>query len=422
MKTNFSTKEKTALALTCLFIAIFLSPVISGDGFGYYALLEAIGKDQTLNLENQMRFNEVGNSEFVEFNEATERYTTPYAIGPALFSLPLYTISLFLTQFPAFHIADEFFLAERQALLLNQLAFSLTAILFVLIALFFSLKLAKKYSGEHAWIALLAAFFGTPLLWYASADPTYSHGFETGLMALLAYAILKRKDARMQGIFLGFLTITRYTSGLFAIPLLLYHLLQKDYRNSAKFLVFFAPFIALLMVYFQLQFGSPISSGYAANFFPFPIHLLEMLFDLNRGILWWTPLVLVGFYGLFLMKEKEKWLLLSFPALNLIIYACWASWHSAWAFGNRFFIMFFPLYAIGLAVLIEKKPSTKIPIAILAIYTFLLAMLFLASTPQLSDPFNLQSLIAYWFSNGNLLEFPARLLGKTSFMRVIALI
>ena len=422
MKLNFSAKEKAALALICFFIIVFLSPVISGDGFGYYALLEGIGRDQTLNLENQMRFNEVAGSEFVEFNEVTQRFTTPYAIGPALFSLPLYSVSLWLTQFQAFHIADEFFLAERQALLVNQLAFSFTALLFVLIALVFSLKIAKGNSSKNARIALLAAFFGTPLLWYASADPTYSHAFEVGLMALFVYAILKRKDARMQGLFLGMLTITRYTTGVFALPLLLYYLLQKDYKNSAKFLVFFAPFVVLLMIYFQFQFGSPFSTGYTSHFSPVPLHLLEMLFDFNRGILWWTPLVLVGFYGLFLMKEKVKWLLLSFPALNFLIYGCWASWHSAWGFGNRFFIMFFPLYAIGLAVLMEKKPSTKIPVLILSAYTFCLAMLFLASTPQLADPFNLQSLVAYWCSNGNLWGLPARLLGKTSVVRTIALI
>ncbi len=418
---NLSREAKISLGLIAAFIFLFFSPVVSGDGFGYYAILEGIGKDSSLDLVEQQHFNEVSGMPVVEFNEATQKHVSQYAPGPAIISLPAYLVSEFLAQIPAFHIADDFFVNERGALLVNQLAFTLTALAFVAIALFFSVKITKKYFPGNESVALAIAFFGSPLLWYASADLGYSHAFEAGLMALLVYATFVKKDARLQGVFLGLLTLTRYSAGIFVLPLLAFHWLKGERKDAVKFGAFFAPFVLLLMLYFQTQFGSPFSSGYTNAFDSFlPIHLIELFFDLNRGILLWTPAVIAAIAGLFYLPRNEKLLSLSFVALNIWIYSAWSSWHSAWGFGNRFFIILFPLFVLGIASLIKQKPKLRVPLALLGVYTFLLSLLFLASTPALADPFNFTSLIAYWLS-GNAAVFIPALVEKISIMRAIAL-
>ncbi len=424
MKFQFSRNELVAFSLIAAFLFLFFSPVVSGDGFGYYALLEAIGRDGTLNLENQQRFNEVSGKPYVVFNEATGKFVSHYAPGPALFSLPLYLFSMQLAAFPQFHIADEFFVVERGAPLVNQLAFILTALIFAIIALFFSFKIVKQYYGESALLALLLAFFGTPLLWYASADLSYSHAFEAGLMALLLYSILKKPDARLQGIFLGLLTITRYTSALFALPLIIFYLLKGRKKDAATLVGFFAPFAIFLMLYFQFQFGSPLSAGFhekAVFDSFFPVHILEVLFDLNQGILLWTPLVIAGIVGLWFFSREKRLLLLSFVGLNFWVYSAWSGWHSGWSFGNRFVIILFPLIVLGIAALLSKKPRLKMPLVLLAVYTFIVFLLFAASTGVIPDPFNLLSLFSYWFVEGNLAQLLPLLLEKISIVRAISL-
>lgn len=418
----FSRREAFALAFIAAFLALFFSPVISGDGFGYYSVLEAIGKGATLDFAEQARFNEISGRPIVELNGATGKLVSKYAPGPALFSLPFYTFSLVLYQSGAFNISDEFFVGERGAPLINQMGLTLTALLFVAIALIFSLKTAKKFFPDNSWLLILAAFFGTPLLWYATADLAYSHAFEAGLMALLVYAILKKPDPRLQGILVGLLTITRYSNALFALPIIAFCLAKKRGGDAAKLVLFAAPFALFLMAYFAVQFGSPFSSGYEAGFQSIlPIHLLEVLFDLNRGILWWTPLLVLSVAGLFFFHREEKWVLLSFAGINLWLYSSWISWHGAWSFGNRFFAILFPVAVIGLGALLSAKPRLKWLIVACAVWTLALFALFLSATPELLNVLDLPGLLGYWLGDGRLLGLPARFLGKTSFARAISL-
>jgi len=423
MNLHFSSTEIAISAAIIAFLFLFFSPVVSGDGFGYYAILEGVGKDHTLNLENQMRFNEAGGAPFLVFNETTGKYVSKYPPGPAIFSLPLYFVSVQLERFSLFHIADEFFLREKQALLINQLALTVTALLFVFIALFLSFRAAEKWGRKNACLALLIVFFGTPMLWYSSADLAYSHVFEAALMAVLLYTIFVKSDSRLQGFSLGLLVLTRYTLALFALPLAVFYAAKRRFSDLAKIVLFAAPFAIFLMLYFQLQFGSPFSAGYHAGFDSFlPVHLLEMLFDLNRGILWWTPVVVAGIAGLFFLKPSQKWLLLSFVGINFWVYSAWESWHSAWSFGNRFLVVLFPVFVVGIAALLSRNPRLRPLLLLLALYTFLLSLLFIAATTAIPDPFNLSSLFSYWLGDGRLLELPLRVLEKTSVARAISLL
>jgi hypothetical protein len=413
--------EKAALALIALFIILFFKPVVSGDGFGYYAILEGIGMYGSLDLANGTRFNEIAGANYVFFNEETGRFVSKYAPGVALFSLPLYKLSLFLDDFPLFHLKDSFFLQERGDILVRMASLPVTSLLFFLLALLCTLYLCKKYyAGNVAWIALLAAFFGTPMLRYATYDLSYSHAIEAGLFALLVLLFLKRPKPLLLGAVLGLLTITRYTAGIFVLPLLAFFLWKREKANAARLLLGFVPFIAALLFYFNFQFGSFLSAGYHAGFGSVvPLHLLEIFLDLNRGIIFWTPMVVLAIVGLFCMKDRKKYVLLSFFALNTLVYACWMSWHSAWAFGNRFFAMFFVLYAIGTAALLSEKPQLKPVVLGLTAYTFFLGLLFFAQAAYLFAPYNFTDTIRYWFLDGNIITLPAKIAEKISIARFV---
>ena len=92
---------------------LFFKPVISGDGFGYYVILEGAVRDQTLNLTDQARYNEITLGETVWLHPVTKKYVSQYAPGLPLLSTPFYAASLLLDDISFFHVKDEFFLRER---------------------------------------------------------------------------------------------------------------------------------------------------------------------------------------------------------------------------------------------------------------------------------------------------------------------
>jgi hypothetical protein len=127
--------------------------------------------------------------------------------------------------------------------------------------------------------------------------------------------------------------------------------------------------------------------------------------------------------ALWFSKDKRKNLLFSFFLLNLIVYGAWASWFGAWSFGNRFFVMFFPIYCIGLGFFLNRFSKNKTAALsfciFLSLYALFLFCLFLAQRDLLHDPTTISNTINYWFIDGNLPSLFLELLKKTSFYRFI---
>ncbi|HRN47518.1 MAG TPA: hypothetical protein PKW69_05745, partial [Niabella sp.] len=72
------------------------------------------------------------------------------------------------------------------------------------------------------------------------------------------------------------------------------------------------------------------------------IHLLSP----DRGVLYFTPVILIGVVGMFVLyksKNKHLPLLLSIVGVNLVLYSMWGDPWGGWAFGSRYLI---PSYAI----------------------------------------------------------------------------
>jgi hypothetical protein len=81
-----------------------------------------------------------------------------------------------------------------------------------------------------------------------------------------------------------------------------------------------------------------------------------VLFSSNHGVLVCTPIVLLGFAGILLLRRgRVEWL--SYLGVILALY-CLVSfapwWDSTVGFGNRYFISLTPLFTLGLAVTFSR--------------------------------------------------------------------
>lgn len=92
----------------------------------------------------------------------------------------------------------------------------------------------------------------------------------------------------------------------------------------------------------------------------------------DRGILYFTPVILLGLIGLVIEYRKKSALLLLFISIlgvNIMLYAMWGDPYGGWAFGSRYLI---PTYAI-LAILIAKVLTRwKASVLFLTIFSLLL--------------------------------------------------
>ncbi|MCU0679520.1 MAG: glycosyltransferase family 4 protein [Planctomycetes bacterium] len=73
----------------------------------------------------------------------------------------------------------------------------------------------------------------------------------------------------------------------------------------------------------------------------------------DRGILRFTPVILLGVFGLFALYRRQSEALNIFLAvigLNILLYSMWGDPYGGWAFGSRYLIPSYALLAVGLAV------------------------------------------------------------------------
>lgn len=421
---NFEKKDYISLLIITIYIISFFKPVISGDGFGYHAIMEGVFKYHTLNLTNEMRFNEISpNEELIQFYNETGMYASHHFPGMAFISAPVYMTSLFLSNFEFFHIKDEFFIKERGDILINQASIPITSIIFLYAGLLATLFLLKKYySKKYAWLAVLLVFFSTPLIRYSVYDLSYTHALEAGLMSILILLFLRDSNKVYMGILLGMITLLHYNSAILIPPFLIYYLYQKRKEDVLKIIIGLLPFMLFIMTYNTLVFGGPFSTGYTAEFENpetsiFPIHFFQMFFDLDRGILWWTPAVIISSFGLLLMKDRgKKYLFISLILLNIYFMSSFQGWHGAWGFGHRFFVIFFPLFCIGTVKILEEAPKYRHLLYFSAIYTILVYFMFLAYTPT---PLSILPIWSNLLSPQHLIDLPALIFTKIGIVRFL---
>jgi hypothetical protein len=88
-----------------------------------------------------------------------------------------------------------------------------------------------------------------------------------------------------------------------------------------------------------------------------PNGLYTHLLSLDRGMIMYTPVLLLGFLGLILLPKSSlgmKKVLVSTVTIVVLIYSLWGDPYGGWAFGSRYLIPAYAVLSIGLAVLLSK--------------------------------------------------------------------
>jgi uncharacterized membrane protein YbaN (DUF454 family) len=246
-----------------------------------------------------------------------------------------------------------------------------------------------RYLGVTEGLALLgvlAVWFGTPALYYMTVAPAFAHAPSIFAVSLLFFLWLRARekdgvfDWVLLGLAAGLAALIREQGALFLIAPGLdlgFRLIKGEVRKAvergtavlgAAGLVFTPQLLAYhalngtygptQLVQRKMDFGSP--------------HFLDVLIDPGHGLLPWTPLLIVAFFGL-----GRATLRLGLPGVlvgtaliaQIYINGSVLSWHQAGAFGSRRFVDSTFLLVVGFAFgLMAFTPRIQKLMVVLAIW------------------------------------------------------
>ena len=324
---------------------------------------------------------------------ANGRFVSLFAPGVSLISLPLYVIGKYLNLAQVFTFATSSF--------------------FALLNVFLIAGIVKKVT-KNIFCGICAGgvfLFATNALSYATT--LYQHHITTFL--ILTAVLVLISEIRFYTLFLvgslyGTSLLVDYPNAVLFIPVVIFTLSKSikikepegkidlwiDSKIITLFLGIFLFFIPNL-VYNKIAYGNPFQlAGGVDNIreiseitrfsdFPssiksptqsissffnignLPNSMSVLLTSKERGIFWFSPILLLGLLAIKPFYRKDKGLcltLLAGVAATLLLYGMWGDPWGGWAFGPRYLIPALGQLAIFLGVAVDKYARKPIFIVI----------------------------------------------------------
>lgn len=393
------------LALVFLLtLPLVTSRLRASDEIEYFAYLRSLAFDQDLDFENEYRyFYEQSPKALAGFHytflelrdEVTGRRLNFGPLGSALLWSPFYFLAhvlvvglraMGLASVPADGLSWPYVAAA---------CYGSAALGFLgLLVTRDALRRFLRMGDGAATASVLALWLGSPLLYYVTVAPGFSHAPGLFAVALLLWLTLREWAEESPGVMQwaaiglagGLCALVREQDGLFLVmPGLL--LLERTLRARGKGPVLarglrrgltmagaaFLAFVPQLLAYRSLYGGyhpSPIVRQKMHYWSP---HFFDVLFDPAHSLFFWSPVLLVATAGLvWAAGAKERPYALALAALLVQVWICGSiqSWSQNGAFGMRRFLSATPCFALGLAPLAARALERGARRALMAAVAF----------------------------------------------------
>lgn len=242
----------------------------------------------------------------------------------------------------------------------------------------------------------------SPLLFYMFRQPIMAHSTAFMAYACLLYVFLKlessptgiseNQSGLLFGVFSGLCVLTRWAGGLMLLFPVVYFfsriLEAGKRRDSARLravikqgviftLVFLVALAPQMIFWYRLTHKflvSPQGPQFYVNGW-LPVNAFNIFFSTNRGMLFWSPFILLGLIGLFWFpNRKTRFTMLAFAAMVIVLYGYRKDWYGGGGFGTRFLIEVLPVAAVGFVILGMKFQNIRLRNAILTLAALILLL------------------------------------------------
>ena len=256
--------------------------------------------------------------------------------------------------------------------------------------LFLRRLLLKHFKDKVVMFTLLIIGLATNLLWYATSEAPYPHGYNFVLFSIFLYLMEKWQEKQkwmtsiFMGLLVGLITLIRPSNGLVVILFLLFTVtnlkdmqmrVQLFLKNYAKIIVMiFCAFIVWFpqLLYWKSVTGSWLYYSYGdERFFFNDPKILSVLFGFRKGWLIYTPTMLFALVGIGMLWKTNRnyfYPIIVFMLLNIYIISSWWCWWYGGGFSMRPLVESYAVLAIPLAAFLawvsRQKLRIKIPLII----------------------------------------------------------
>lgn len=317
--------------------ALYLKKTVYGDGIFYYSWVRSAVVDHDFDFRNEY-------AHFGAVQPLARHGLTgnKYAVGPAILWAPAFLLLNSIIKGTGYEFS-------------YQLAIGLTSVLYGIFGLILLYRLLSKFfSREISQLTILTVALATNLFYYGSLDPVNSHVVSFfAVIVFLTFLLDKKKNWLIVGLTLGLVGLIRpqdLVIGLAALPFL------KPKSFIPLFLGVVTGFLPQLIAWQSLYgkfWQSPYLMGSEGFDFLRP-HFFEVLFAPWYGLFTFTPILLLGFFGLILWKSKLKIVVCLAVLLELLLISSWSIWWQGAAVGGRMFVASIPLFALGLGQIFNR--------------------------------------------------------------------
>ena len=341
---------------------------IRADGVSYYEYLpawiadgdptfETLARDCCAGYDNEQP---VGIHRWPE----TGRWLDVHPIGVAVLMLPFFLVAHGLTWWSNLP-RDGFSLYYQYGVGLAGLAYAVAGLVVLR-------RLLLRHFSEPVVLATLVAItFGTNLFHYAVYDSTYSHAFSFFLIGLVLLLLERWWDAATTGrsvalgVVAALIVLVRHTNGIYLALVPLYGISRwSDFRTQiTRLWERRGPIVVMLtaaavcvspqLLLYKWATGHWIVNAYPEGSFTFgTAHILDTLFSVQRGVFFWSPVLLCAIGGVVVADGWARglaWPTIGALAVITFLMANWFMWDLGSGFGHRGFTDALPLFAVYLA-------------------------------------------------------------------------
>lgn len=313
-----------------------------------------------------------------------------YDVGLSLTSLPLYMIGRLVDKDAYSHYTDNV-IPKLFVSTLNQFVTAATCSVLYLLAL--EMSASRKSALE------LAVLYGLATIAWPYAVSYFSQPLVGLLLVTAVFFLLRFNKNRLYilgaGIALGWSIITRTDS----VPLVflvviyaIYHFHDQSISKSdflKKLLLLAIPLVIALagvLLFNQIRSGNLFQNSYEGEGWTgiFWQGIYGLLISSGRGIIFYSPLVILAIPGL-LWLWREEWqaevaLIIGLLLIQLIMYSFWWTWDAGWVWGPRFLVSTQPLLMLGLLPWL-RQPRYKLLLLSVVVISFFIQIVGVSTSP-----------------------------------------
>jgi hypothetical protein len=344
-----------AVAYTALYGPLHVADQIHSDGYSYYVYLPSlfIYHDPTLTaLADDWYGGPYPDFTGIRRWPSTHRWLNLHPIGTAILMAPFFVGADLLTRWSNLP-RDGFSLYYQHGAAIAAMAYFLAGV-----ALLRSM-LRRQFSDGVVLATLIGITWGTNLFHYAVFDGTFSHVYAFFTVCLWLWLVERWWDrptlwrSTAIGVLAALNVLIRHTNAIYLLVLPLYGITRwQDVRLRlialwdrrvalAAAAVAGAVVLAPQLVLYKWVTGRWFVNAYDTHGMGFSLaspHFVGTLFSTQKGLFFWSPLLLFSVMGAFVARGQARALVLPAAIVFLIqtaLIATWSQWQFGASFGHR---------------------------------------------------------------------------------------